>query len=148
MQGSLNFCRWNLPFWCPTKALASVFPAWKCHLIVWTHAHFFVHPLMKMDMGWQTRSVLGTQKPWLEEKWCPLVPSGILNQLLEERDFFSVFCLLVRQHRFLLRQHEDGGKYYERPGLSCVRCYYKRVFVAWGRSSQVVPFYCALLVLS
>lgn len=69
MQSCLHHGRWSLPFWLQSFQ-------WKWHLVICIHTHFFVHLSMKMVMEWQTRSVLGTQNPWLDEKcvhWFPLV---------------------------------------------------------------------------
>lgn len=91
---------------------------------------------------------LAHKKPRLEGKWCQSVSSGILNQLLGEHDFFSVFCLLVRQSGLLCCTRMVFGNHYEGPGLSCVRCYIRECLWFGGWSLQVVHFYYSLLLLS
>lgn len=127
---------------------APVLPLWKWHLILQILIHFFVHPCMKMDTAWQTRSVSGTQKAPVRRKMVPISFFWYFESLLGERDFFFVFCLLVRQSRLLSCTRMVFGNHYEGPGLSCVKCYLRECLWFGGWSLQVVHFYYSLLLLS
>lgn len=164
MQGSLHLCRWHLPFWCPVEALVSILPLWKRHpsssnpkpvlccqcASSKIHIVFLVHLLMRnVDMAWQTRSVLDAQKALVRRK---MVQISFLwySEPVPLWTWLFLYFLLVGETDWISAVAALGW-YLETTfrSWSCVRCYYKRVFVIWGGLSlHVVNFYCSLLVLS
>ena len=119
----------------------------KWHLILWVHIHFFVRPWMKTVRAWQTRSVSGTQKALVRRKMVPISSLWYSESVAWETRLF--LCFLLVGETIQISAVAALGWYLEttmrdRPGLSCVRCYYKRVFVIWG----VVFASCSLLLFA
>lgn len=99
--------------------------------------------------AWQTRSVLDAQKALVRRK---MVQISFLwySEPVPLWTWLFLYFLLVCETNWISAVAALGW-YLETTfrSWSCVRGYYKRVFVIWGGLSlQVVNFYCSLLVLS